>query len=311
MASSQIDVLVVGGIFREILIAESGTDVRVGGSGFTASLAAARMGTRVALVGYVGDEDAPVALRQLEAAGVDCQYILTMPGASGLFVFHQSDGDSSRPQYRPTERVPLALPECPPAGVTLVFGIPDYEPLSDPSIIAAITEPSTLVWDRQGWLSRSRDSSRASVTAARRKVYLANVGEAIDEGVIDEESGGLQLPAGFEAAVLKDGSRGCVVLEDGGTPHAIPAYMVRTASTIGSGDIFGGVLAAELAIGVSMVDAALHATRAASVVLQSHSTIPPPDLRALVRARQWAAPEFNWRWPLGPALPRADDGGVR
>ena len=52
-----MDVLVVGGVFREVLKADTAPRLRYGGSGLTASVAAARFGARVALASYVGSED--------------------------------------------------------------------------------------------------------------------------------------------------------------------------------------------------------------------------------------------------------------
>ena len=51
------DVLVVGGIFREIHRTPLDRELRYAGSGLTAALAASRLGVSVAIAGYVGDED--------------------------------------------------------------------------------------------------------------------------------------------------------------------------------------------------------------------------------------------------------------
>ena len=52
-----MDVLVVGGIFREVFDADTKPSMRYGGSGLTASVAAARFGVETALASYVGTDD--------------------------------------------------------------------------------------------------------------------------------------------------------------------------------------------------------------------------------------------------------------
>ena len=49
----------------------------------------------------------------------------------------------------------------------------------------------------------------------------------------------------------------------------IPAFPVKTSSSIGSGDVFGGVFAARLAQGDTLTRAAHWACAAAAVALQS------------------------------------------
>ncbi|MCL4553510.1 MAG: hypothetical protein M1305_08225, partial [Candidatus Marsarchaeota archaeon] len=66
-----IDVLIVGGIFREILNGDTNATTRYGGSGLTASVAAARFGASVALASYVGSEDESAVRAELRAACVD------------------------------------------------------------------------------------------------------------------------------------------------------------------------------------------------------------------------------------------------
>lgn len=58
----------------------------------------------------------------------------------------------------------------------------------------AATTASTLIWDRQGWLSRTRDARAATALEAPRRILLANAGEAIDEGILDPRTGEVRLP---------------------------------------------------------------------------------------------------------------------
>ena len=126
-----MDVLVIGGIFREILDGDTDPRRRYGGSGLTASVAAARFGARVALASYVGAEDEETVRSELQLAGVDHSAVLSVVGASGTFVFPTLD-DPKRPwpMYRPAEAFPKELPQIPEADIVVVFGIPDCDPVA-------------------------------------------------------------------------------------------------------------------------------------------------------------------------------------
>src|SRR5687768_5359756 len=82
-----IDLLVVGGIFREILNGDTNPRMRYGGSGLGAAISAARLGVRVALASYVGRDDEDAVRSELRLAGVDDSFIISLPGLSGTFVF--------------------------------------------------------------------------------------------------------------------------------------------------------------------------------------------------------------------------------
>src|SRR5690606_21251043 len=127
---SKHDVLVVGGIFREVLTADTNPRLRYGGSGLVAAVAAARLGAQVALGSYVGTEDAEAVRSELLLASVDDAWLVELPGASGTFLFPTLAAPSAPwPQYRPSEAVPHTVPMLPPAKVIVAFGIPDCDPI--------------------------------------------------------------------------------------------------------------------------------------------------------------------------------------
>lgn len=271
------DVLIVGGIFREI-IRQSGDrepDIRLAGSGLTAAVAASRFRASVSLASFVGSEDVDAAQALLDHASVDTS-LVTLDGASGTFAYAgDADADNPRPLYRPAETCPTSLPELPEARALLVFGFPDFDPVRDTSVSAAAAAAHTLIWDRQGWLSRTRDARAATSLAAADRVFLANAGEAIDEGVLDPGTGEVHLPLGFNRGILKDGARGALVVGcEGERPDSlIPTYPVRASSTVGSGDVFAGVVAALLASGEELVAAARQGAGATSIVLEKRQLL--------------------------------------
>lgn len=297
------DVLVVGGIFREVIARQNDEEpeIRLAGSALTAAVAASRLGASVTIASFVGSEDAESAHALLDHASVDTRLVI-LDGASGTFAYAaDADPADPRPLYRPAETCPTALPPLPEAQALLVFGVPDFDPVRDSAVRAAATAASTLIWDRQGWLSRTRDARAATALETPDRVLLVNADEAIDEGILDPRTGNVQLPAGYNRGVVKDGAHGALVVESA-TRHRhslVPAFPVRASSTVGSGDLFGGVVAARLAAGDDLLAAARHAAAATSIVLASGDTFAPPDLRALTQ-RVLAEHEcrLDWRWPL-------------
>ena len=273
-----MDVLVVGGIFREVLNADTEPRHRYGGSGLTASVAASRFGARVAFASYVGTDDERAVRTELEVAGVDDRAVLSVAGACGTFVFptHQHPGQIG-PMYRPAEALPYEVPEIPIADIVVVFGIPDCDPVTM-GWLSGLEKHATVIWDRQGWLSRARDATEILRLDALRQIYLANEGEAIEDaqvGSFDEALAG-QPPYGFDVSVIKRGEAGVVVIErclGEATLTAIPSFPVNATSTVGSGDVFAGVFAARLALGDAVVTAAKWGCAAATVSLTANHNL--------------------------------------
>jgi sugar/nucleoside kinase (ribokinase family) len=292
-----VDVLVVGGTFREVIERQRAEpNARLAGSGLTAAVAAARMGATVAFASFVGEEDEDAARTLLTHAGVRPELIVAA-GASGTFVYPADDDDTNpQPLYRPAETSPVELPPLGPATSLLLFGMPDFDTPRSAAVIAAAQGAQVVLWDRQGWLSRTRDASAASKLESSKRLLLANVDEAMDERIIDPDSGAVTLPAGFDAAVLKDGRRGVLVVDARGNRTEIPAYLVEVSSNVGSGDIFAGVLAAEVSTGAQLEDAARLAAAGASAMLRTGDTLAPPDLRELARAVTRESGCMDWRW---------------
>ena len=281
-----MDVLVVGGIFREVLISDGEPRRRYGGSGLTSSVAAARLGARVTLASYVGAEDERAVRAELEVAGVDDSAVLSVPGACGTFVFpsHQHPMRIG-PMYRPAEAIPCKAPEFPTASIVLVFGIPDCDPVNM-GWLSKLEPHATVIWDRQGWLSRARDASEILRLNVSKRIYVANEGEAIEDsqaGSSDDALAG-QPAAGFDVAIVKRGEAGVVVFERnlrGVNSTAVPSFPVNARSTVGSGDVFAGAFAARLAFGESVIASAKWGCAAAAVSLNADQNLLTAEAYAL------------------------------
>ena len=273
-----MDVLVIGGIFREVLDADTKPRRRYGGSGLTSSVAAARFGARTSLASYVGTDDERAMRAELEIAGVDDRAVLSVPGACGTFVYptHQHPRQLG-PMYRPAEAVPIGAPEIPASNIVVAFGIPDFDPLKE-GWLSWPGRQVTVIWDRQGWLSRARDAREVLRLDVLRRIYLANEGEAIEDVQASsfDEALAAQPASGFDVAVIKRGEEGILSIEE----HLgevifthVPAFPVKASSTVGSGDVFVGVFAARLALGDSVVTAAKWGCAAAAVSLKADQNL--------------------------------------
>lgn len=276
-----LDVLVVGAVFREAFEDAAGrtSRVRLGGSAYTAAAAAARLGARVGLAALVGSTDSAFVREELEPLGIDCDTLVETEGSSGVFLVDDDRG-APRPGFRPPAPLLLPLPDLPAARVVLVFGVPGF----DVSLWLATADLSdvTVIWDRQGWLSLNDAASVASIEAGQR-FYLANLSEAVGElnAAGPDELRSLLPPAGFEVAVIKDGCWGVSVVGET-TSFEVPAFHVTLTSEIGSGDAFAGVLAAGVAAGMLLQDAALQAASAAAIVIESGNNVLPAEVADVI-----------------------------
>lgn len=261
-----IDVLVVGGIYREVLDGDSTPRFRFGGSGLTAAIVAARSGVRTGLTSFVGEEDADSVFAMLQAADVDVRGVSILPGASGTFVF-PTDGTRPWPMYRPAEALPDNAPQVSEAGVYVVFGMPDCDPVAL-GWLEHLQELAILIWDRQGWISRARNAQAVGELSPQHKIYVANRDEAIAEFSAQAWSELLDKlpPPKYQGAVIKRGKDGCTVVDEKEATD-IRGFPLEVASTVGSGDAFAGAFAAGLARGANIRQAALQGNAMASAFL--------------------------------------------
>jgi sugar/nucleoside kinase (ribokinase family)/nucleoside 2-deoxyribosyltransferase len=282
------DLVVIGGIFRESIPGTGGAPVRrVGGSGYVAALTAAALGSDVSLMSFVGKEDSRAALATLNRAGVNTSGVQLLPGASGIFAFEDiADRHAPRPSYRPAESIPAGSPprDSPTAPVVLAFGFPDFDCLQ--WIEGALEKGGTFLWDRQGWLSRDIEALALEGLPAARRIYIANLQEMLEATNRSTYLDALneQPAAGFNTSVIKCGRWGSIVFDRTDVINLIPAFLTEARSVIGSGDTFAGALAARIAAGDELRDAASTGAAAASLVIERPSNIPSQSLRTAVES---------------------------
>ena len=266
-------------------IAGTATEVGPGGKGANQAVAASLSGAGVALVGAVGDDSNGAMLRHAVAgAGVDVTCVRTLGHqASGMAVITVDDAaentivttagangrlsardvEEAREVFRGARAVCLCL-EVPgeavlaaalagrAAGATVILNASPFGPLA-PELLAAVDV--LLV-----------NAHEASQLLAGAPLPPASADDAAWEPIAH----GL-AEVGTARAVVTLGAGGAVVLEGerGGAARAgvewVPALPVEPVDTTGAGDAFAGALAARLAAGDALVDAARYAVVAAAL----------------------------------------------
>ena len=267
--------LVCGGIYREVIAGRR----RLGGSGLTAALTAAAYGADVSLAGWVGESEADNALCLLDAAGVDRLGVLVLPGETTSFQI--ADAADIAPPHPVLHQgaVPNGrLPALPDAGVVLAFGTPGFDAVRA-GWLDRPAEGATLVFDRQGTHSLIDGAAMAASIPAVRRILLANAHEAMGQTHQETFTGACRRlpPDGFQAAVCKCGPWGVVRIDEQRERH-FGAHPVTERNTVGSGDVFAGVLGAALT-GQSDLDEAIPQAAAAAAAWISSS--PDQDLAEL------------------------------
>jgi ribokinase len=92
------------------------------------------------------------------------------------------------------------------------------------------------------------------------------------------------LARGPRAVIATLGARGCALFERDAAPCLLPGHPMRVVDTIGAGDTFTGALAAALARGEGLEDAARWANAAAALAVTGHGAIAGMPTHAAVAA---------------------------
>lgn len=253
-----------------------------GGKGANQALAARLQGAEVRLVGAVGDDaDANVALGLLRAAGVDLSGVTVTPGwPTGLAIITVAeDGEntivvvSGANSALPTAHALAVLDELDRADVVLMQGELDAR-LTALTVEAAAQRGHRVVHN----LAPFAELPVAVLQHADPLVVNEVEGAAVARqlGVTAEDEHGLVaglVSAGVRSVALTLGARGCLVA-DGAGVTAVPGVRVEAVDTTGAGDAFAGALAARLAEGDPLREAAARATRVGAFAVQQPGAQP-------------------------------------
>ncbi|MBD8537524.1 ribokinase [Frigoribacterium sp. CFBP 8751] len=259
----------------ETLIGSSMT-LSPGGKGANQAVAAARRGARTVMIGAVGDDGrADDALPYLRSSGIDVSGVDTVPGPTGLAIVSVG-GDSENtivvvPGANgavsasfvgghagaladaavvvlqgeiPVDGIAAAVQH---AGGRVVFNL---APVIDvPADVVKAADP-LVVNEHEGRLLLAAWGASGSAAASEA-----------EEARVDDESVVASLRAqGVSSVVMTRGAAGAIVSDASGTV-LVASPRVAAVDSSGAGDAFVGALAAGLAAGASLLEAAQDAVR--------------------------------------------------
>jgi ribokinase len=243
-----------------------------GGKGANQAVAAARLGARVAFVGRVGADEFGRATRdQLAGEGIDVSHLLTDPD-------------------RPTGTAAILVDD---AGENAIVGVPGANLGLTPDDVRAAADlirgSAILLAPCETMIETILEAFHIARTAAPLCVLNPAPARELPDELLplvdvcipnetelraltgrptdtleDVATAAERLRArGVGSVIVTLGSRGALLVGAGGPAH-VPGIPVATVDTSGAGDAFCGALAAYLAEGGSLPDAAHKANRVAA-----------------------------------------------
>jgi len=260
-----------------------------GGKGANQALAARRAGADVRLVGAIGDDGmAAIALRELEAGGVDLASVARRGGATGLAIITVDEKGENAIVVSPGANAHANAASIPPG---------------------AFRAEDTLLLQMEVPFAQSLAAAKAAREAGARVIlsvapYTALPAEdvaAFDMLIVNEhEAADLAVHLGVHAkgadatasalarrlgrtVIATLGPDGAVAATAEGLIR-VPALPVEVVDTTGAGDTFCGVLAAYLDRGAGMAAAMRMAAIAGSLACTKEGAQPSFPTRAEIEA---------------------------
>lgn len=260
-----------------------------GGKGANQAVAAARLGTRVAMLGAVGDDPFGRTLRGvLRRNGVDERGVNTVPGATtGVAVIQVAEGDN-------------AITGAAGANAYFTASMIATRPKPGQIWVAQFETPIAAT-EAAFKLARSA-GARTILNLAPMVRFPARLMKLVDIAVLNEielaQATGARITArssvaaiavacrklGAPVTIATLGGRGLVIVTSDGVT-ALPAHRVKVVDTTGAGDCFVGALASRLAAGSQLLEAVRYANAAASCAVERLGATPSMPVPQQVAAR--------------------------
>ena len=245
----------------------------LGGKGFNQAVAAARADGDVAMVGRVGGDDfGRRFLAALDAEGIDRTGVSLDPRVGNG----------------------VGLPVVESSGQNAIVVIPQANHELTPSLLPREVIAGASVVLLQWELPEPVAVEAARIAREAGATVILNPAPAVGdiaafEGLID-----VLVPNEHEASVLGEvggvdivltlGEKGSRVVERDGATTDIAPHVVDCVDTVGAGDAFCGALAASLAGGASLVDAARIGNAAGACAVTIEGAEPSMPRRAAIDA---------------------------
>lgn len=241
-----------------------------GGKGANQAVAAARLGAAVTFVGAVGeDEFGRAALADLEREGIDVARVSRLGDAHtgvALIVVDERGENQIAVASGANASVTAQLVESAMESLDLAPGgvlLANFE-IADEAVLAAARRAAENGMHVIINPAPARELPMELLRTAPILVPNQAEAEALT-GEHEPSSAARALAARTAATVIVTlGAAGAIVVGPGGIER-LPAQFAEVVDTTGAGDTFCGALAAELAGGTALIDAARIAVRAASM----------------------------------------------
>ncbi len=280
------NILVVGSINMDLVVrlrrmpapgetvAGEGFVTCLGGKGANQAVAAARLGASSRIIGRIG-EDAfgQTLLDSLEAEGIDCKDVLPTPEAPTGVAMIAVDGQGANSiivaggaNHRLTPDDVFERQDAFDAADVVVLQLELPLPTVRASIGMARRRGCKIILDpapAQRHLPDELfqvDIVSPNVTEAEILTGVKAIEERVDKRVASD-----LIARGAEAAVLKLGSRGSLVVTADSHFYTLPAYKVSVVDTTAAGDAFTAALAVAIGRGERLRQAAMFANAAGAL----------------------------------------------
>ena len=279
-----------------------------GGKGLNQAVAAARAGARAAFIAAVGEDEPGRMLRAVVAeAGIDSTRIRTSDEPTGLaVVMVDEDGENS-------------IIVASGANATLILK-DDDEALVRAAKVLVLQLEVPLDTVQAAAAAAHHAGVRVVLNAAPSRPLPRSLLDSVDVLVVNEHEARAVLAADREpddtgpdatpealcrrlselvpAVIVTLGAAGALLAETGHAPVRVAAPRATVVDTTGAGDTFTGALAAALAGGASLQDAAWFGSCAGSLAVETGGAVPSIPLRAAIVERQRTARRDGSRDPL-------------
>ena len=259
--------------------AASSFAVHPGGKGYNQTIALARAGANVCLVGAIG-ADGSWLLGDLRSAGADVSRVATTRSPTGHAVVQVDDAGANGIVVSAGANALVTVPML-EAGLSFSHEGDFFLAQNETSCVA-----EGLALARKKGLTTVLNPSPFDDRAASLPLDLVDVfvvneteGAALSGASASTDPRDMLalLRAKFPAAgfVLTLGGRGCAVLSRGASaPDLVPAFDVRAVDTTAAGDTFVGYWLAAVSRGASPRDAAVRASAAAALSVTRPGAAP-------------------------------------
>lgn len=270
------------------------SQVRAGGAANVA-VNLASLGAVTTLTGVVGADASGGSLRQLlseQGIGLDLVESKDRPTITKLRVLSRNQQLirlDTEDVYGPAEAAGLLVTLRRHLGAAAVCVLSDYAKgtlLEAPALVRACRENKVpvLVDPKGTEFSRYQGATLLTPNLAE---FEAVAGSVADDAQLVTRASRLRADLGLAALVVTLGERGMVVVAEGNHPVFLPARAREVFDVTGAGDTVIATLAAGLAVGMTLADAAALANVAAGLVVRKIgvASVTPSELRLELHER--------------------------